>query len=39
MIKSIDKPNCINDIRTFKGEDTAYGRTSVKCRHSQTVTQ
>ena len=37
--KSIDKPNCVNEIGTFQNEDASHGRTSVRCRAIQNVIQ
>ena len=39
MNKSIDRPNSIKEIGTFQDDDAILGRTSVKCRPSQTVIQ
>ena len=39
MTKSTDRPNCVNKVGTFLGEDAAYGKTSVRYRPSQMVFQ
>ena len=39
MTKSIDKPNGVNVIGTFRSEDAAHGRTSVSCGPSQSIIQ
>ena len=39
MSKSVDKPNCVNGIGTFQGDEDALHRTSVRSRPSQTTVQ
>ena len=37
MTKSIDRPNYVNGVGTFQSKDAMHGRTSARCRPSQTV--
>ena len=37
MAKSIDEPNCVNEIEIFQSENAAHGTANVRCRPSQTV--